>query len=188
MITRAGWGTLGAALALVVCARVFGIFELYVVGAALAALVIVSLVAVRATRLRLEVAREVIPAKVHAGSDARVEVRATNLSRRRSPMLRLRDPVSGTRGALLHLAPLTPGGRARAAYRLPTAKRGVIGIGPLTVQIADPFGLTAVTTAAATATDLTVYPKVDAIRPLHQTHGRDPHAGAEHPNAVGSCG
>ncbi len=188
MITRAGWATLGAAGVLVVCARVFGIFELYVVGAALAALVIVSLVAVHATRLRLEVAREVIPARVHAGSDARVEVRATNLARRRSPMLRLRDPVSGTRGALLHLAPLTPGGRARAAYRLPTAKRGVIGIGPLTVQIADPFGLTAVTTAAATATDLTVYPKVDVIRPLHQTHGRDPHAGAEHPNAVARLG
>ncbi len=103
-------------------------------------------------------------------------------------MLRLRDPVSGTRGALLHLAPLSPGGRARAAYRLPTAKRGVIGIGPLTVQISDPFGLTAVTTKAAAATDLTVYPKVETIRPLHQTHGRDPHAGAEHPNALGHQG
>ena len=133
MITRAGWAALASALALVICARVFGIYELYVVGAAVAALVIVSLITVRATRLRLEVAREVVPVKVHAGSDARVEVRATNLARRRSPMLRLRDPVSGTRGALLHLAPLSPGGRARAAYRLPTAKRGVVSIGPLTV-------------------------------------------------------
>jgi uncharacterized protein (DUF58 family) len=96
--------------------------------------------------------------------------------------------VSGTRGALLHLAPLSPGGRARAAYRLPTAKRGVVTIGPLTVQISDPFGLTAVTTAAATATDLTVYPHVDTIRSLSQTHGRDPHAGADHPNALGRLG
>ena len=89
---------------------------------------------------------------------------------------------------MLHLAPLAPGGRARAAYRLPTAKRGVIAIGPLTVQVTDPFGLTTVTTAAAAATDLTVYPKLDTIRPLHQTHGRDPHAGAEHPNAIGQLG
>jgi uncharacterized protein (DUF58 family) len=188
VITRTGWAALGAAAALVVCGRVFGIFELYVIGAGIAALVVIALIAVRATRLRLEVAREVIPAKVHAGSDARVEVRSTNLARWRSPLLRLRDPVSGTRGALLHLAPLAPGGRARAAYRLPTGKRGVIAIGPLTVQITDPFGLTTVTTAAAAATDLTVYPKLDTIRPLHQTHGRDPHAGAEHPNSIGQLG
>ena len=71
---------------------------------------------------------------------------------------------------------------------LPTGKRGVIAIGPLTVQITDPFGLTTVTTAAAAATDLTVYPKLDTIRPLHQTHGRDPHAGAEHPNSIGQLG
>ena len=186
VITRTGWAALGAAAALVVCGRVFGIFELYVIGAGIAALVVIALIAVRATRLRLEVAREVIPAKVHAGSDARVEVRSTNLARWRSPLLRLRDPVSGTRGALLHLAPLAPGGRARAAYRLPTAKRGVIAIGPLTVQITDPFGLTSVTTAAAAATDLTVYPKLDTIRPLHQTHGRDPHAAPSTPTRSAS--
>ena len=75
MITRTGWAALGAAAALVVCGRVFGIFELYVIGAGIAALVVIALIAVRATRLRLEVAREVIPVKVHAGSDARVEVR-----------------------------------------------------------------------------------------------------------------
>ena len=33
-----------------------------------------------------------------------------------------------------------------------------------------------------------MYPHVDTIRSLSQTHGRDPHAGADHPNALGRLG
>src|SRR5207245_397722 len=38
----------------------------------------------------------------------------------------------------------------------------------------------------APATQLTVYPRVDPILPLPQTRGHDPHAGADHPTALGS--
>ena len=56
-------------------------------------------------------------------------------------MLTLHDAVSGTRGARLLVAPLGHGEAARAAYRLPTEHRGVLTIGPLEVELTDPFGL-----------------------------------------------
>ena len=49
--------------------------------------------------------RTLSPARVHAGDATRVELGATQPRHRRTPVLRLRDPVGGTRGALLHLAP-----------------------------------------------------------------------------------
>ena len=67
-------------------------------------------------------------------------------------------PVGGTRGALLHLAPLKPGESARAAYRLPTTRRGIIAVGPLGLEVGDPFGLAVQAAEAAPVLELTVLP------------------------------
>jgi uncharacterized protein (DUF58 family) len=96
--------------------------------------------------------------------------------------------VSGTRGANLLVGPLEPGGVARAAYRLPTEKRGILQIGPLLVTLGDPFGIAKVSMTASGISELTVYPHVDEIVPIPQTTGNDPMAGAEHPNALGRTG
>ena len=188
MLTRQGWLLLLAAAATITVGRLFGILELFLLGAGVAALVVCALVRVRIAALRLEIGREVHPTRVYAGSIARVEVRATNQARRRSPALRLRDPVSGTRGALLHVSALRAGESARAAYRLPTATRGIVVVGPLTVEIVDPFGLAVLRAPAAPRTDLTVFPRLDDISPVGHSRGRDPHAGADHPNALGRQG
>ena len=103
-------------------------------------------------------------------------------------MLRLRDPVGGTRGALLHMAPLRPGESARAAYRLPTTKRGIIRVGPLTLEVADPFGLAARSAVAAPMLELTVYPKVDDVAAPGGGGDRNPHGAAANPNALGRQG
>jgi uncharacterized protein (DUF58 family) len=102
--------------------------------------------------------------------------------------LRLFDPVTGTRGADLLLGPLEPDVVARAAYRLPTEHRGVIQIGPLEVIVGDPFGLVSSSTIAAPVTELTVFPHIDDIVPVPHTSGDDPHAGADHPSALGRSG
>ena len=61
---------------------------------------------------------------------------------RRTPVLTLRDPVGGTAAPLLHLAPLKPGERRRAAYRLPTEPAGRPGRRPARGSTSrDPFGL-----------------------------------------------
>jgi uncharacterized protein (DUF58 family) len=188
MLTRQGWLVGVGAIALLVAGRVLGIFELFLLGAGAAALLLLCTLATSLTRLRLDVGRELHPPRVHAGSPSRVEVGVRNAGGRRTPVLRLRDPVAGTRGAELLLGPLKGGERARAAYRLPTDKRGVIDVGPLDVIASDPFGLTSVAMPAAPRVQLTVFPRVDEVVPVPHTQGHDPHAGADHPNALGVIG
>jgi len=188
LLTRQGWLVAGGALALVAAGRILGVLELFVVGAATGLLVLVSLVNVYLSRLRLAVARHVTPPRVYAGTPSRVELSIRNDSERTTPVLRLFDPVSGTRGADLLLSPLDPDVVSRAAYRLPTERRGIVEIGPLEVIVGDPFGLAASSTEGAPRTELTVYPRVDEIVPVPHTSGDDPHAGADHPSALGRSG
>lgn len=188
MLTREGWLVTIGAGALIIIGRLLGTFELYLLGAGVAALVLVCLIGVGLTRLRLGVGRTIIPARVHAGTPARVELRIANHANRRTPVLRLRDSVTGTRGANLMLSPLAPGEATRAAYQLPTERRGVLQVGPLDVITADPFGLAQARTAALGTSQLLVFPRIDKVAPIAIAAGHDPQATARHPNAVGRVG
>lgn len=188
MLTRQGWLLALAAAVLLGAGRLLGSLELFIVGATFAALLVVAMLYTALTRLRISVDRELHPPRVHAGSPSRVDLRVQNQGNRRTPVLGLRDAVSGTRGANLLVAPLAPGAVTRAAYRLPTERRGVLEIGPLEVALGDPFGLTEVHLQASGVSELTVYPHVDDVVPIPQTTGNDPLAGAEHPNALGRAG
>ncbi|MEY2453890.1 MAG: hypothetical protein QOD92_3464 [Acidimicrobiaceae bacterium] len=168
--------------------RLFGVLELFIIGAAAGLLVLAAVGIVLLARLRLAVARTVSPPRVYAGSPSRVELSIRNDGERSTPVLRLFDAVSGTRGADLLLSPLEPDVVNRAAYRLPTERRGVIEIGPLEVVVSDPFGLASSSTIAAPRTELTVYPHIDDIAPVPHTTGDDPYAGADHPSALGRSG
>jgi uncharacterized protein (DUF58 family) len=172
----------------IIAGRLFGIFELFVAGAAGASVVMVCVVAVGLTRLRLDVARELHPPRVHAGTPSRVELEVANRGGRRTPLLQLRDPVGPGRAATVVLAPMRRGEVVRASYRLPTDQRGILRIGPLQVQVGDPFGLTSVATPAAPVTELTVWPAVDAVSPLPHTTGDDPHGGTDIPSALANVG
>lgn len=184
MLTRHGWTAAITAMVLVAGGRLFGIFELYLLGAAAAALVIAGAVSVARTRLRLDVARELHPPRVHAGTASRVELRVTNRGRGTSPLLTLKDPVGKGRSAQVILAPLRPGDTVRAAYRLPTDKRGILRVGPLSIEVADAFGLAGISTPGAPVTELTVWPAVDEVPPLPHTAADDPLGGADHPHAL----
>jgi uncharacterized protein (DUF58 family) len=185
--TRQGWVVVAAAVAAIIAARVFAMIELYVAAAAVIGLVLVCWIYVRAVPLRLRVTRTLTPSRVHAGDTTRVEVSATNRGAR-TPVLRLRDPVQTTRGALLQLAPLHKGETARAAYRLPTARRGVVAVGPLAVEVGDPFGLASRSLVAAPILELTIYPHVDLIAAPSAGGERDPHGSMVVANAMASQG
>jgi uncharacterized protein (DUF58 family) len=167
---------LGGAAA-VLSGRLLGLIELYVIGAGCAALVGLAVTRVAGTRLRLEVGRHVSPRRVHAGQPARVELTVRNQADRRTPVLRLHDPVSGTQGATVFLAPVEDGATMRSAYRLPTDHRGVVAIGPLGVVVSDPFGMASVTADAAPQTELIVLPRIDEIVPPPPSIGDEPLAG-----------
>jgi uncharacterized protein (DUF58 family) len=189
MITARGWSVAGAAVAFGLTGRLLGITELYALAAAALVLVVASVIYVRASRFSLEAIRELRPPRVHAGSSSRVELSVKNTSTRRSPVLSARDPFDGgRRWARFLLAPLAPGEVARAAYRLPTDQRGVFDLGPLEVQLSDPFSLASTTFLAAPPTKLTVYPHVDVVQPLPLAQGNDPYAGADHATSLSWSG
>jgi uncharacterized protein (DUF58 family) len=188
VLTRQGWLVGIGAAVLLGAGRVLGLLELFALGIVATVLLIGSAVLVHAARLELEVGRVLHPSKVHVGTPSRVELSVRNLRGRRTPVLRLRDPVSGTRGADLLVPPLAEGERTVAAYRLPTDRRGLVKIGPLDVVVVDPFGLVQVATGGAPVVQLTVLPHVDEIPALPYTTGQDPQAGVRVLNALGRTG
>ncbi len=159
MPTRQGWMALITGVVTIVCARLFGVLELYVIGVALIAIVLITVMTVRMRPMRMRITRKVTPRRVHAGEQAKVELIATNRAKLRTPLLSLRDPVSSTQGALLQLSPLSSGRTTRAAYRLPTRRRGFITIGPLRLTRGDVLGLASRTVEAAAATTVIVLPQ-----------------------------
>ena len=94
-----------------------------------------------------------VPARVHVGQRSRVELTVRNHRRRRTPVLRLRDPVSGTRGRRPRSCRrCRPSERSVAAYRLPTDRRGHRAASArCRWSCRDPFGLVDLATAAAPA-------------------------------------
>jgi uncharacterized protein (DUF58 family) len=118
-----------------------------------------------------------------------VELIVRNAGSRRTAVFGLRDPFDGgRRQARFLVSPLAPGESARAAYRLPTERRGVFTLGPLEASVTDPFGLAARTLRVAAASELTVYPHIDPIAALPHTRGDDPLSGADHPTGVALSG
>jgi uncharacterized protein (DUF58 family) len=188
VLTQQGWGLSIAAVTMIAAGRLLGVLELFLIGTAAAALVVIIVVRAALLRLDVGVRRDVHPPRVHAGSPSRIELEVTNQGDRPTPVLRITDAVSGTRGADLGLAPIEPGTRARAAYRLPTDRRGIVTIGPLDVVLQDPFGLTSVRVRGAERTELTVYPRIDNIVGLPETTGHDPEATNESPSSLGQAG
>jgi len=177
----------GLTIGLFSAGRILGVFELYILGGATAGLILVAALYVGLVRLRLRVSRQVRPFRIHAGSPARVDLELQNRGRR-TPVLRIRDAVSGTAGADLTTGPLRRDELASAAYRIPTERRGILGIGPLTVEVTDPFRLATVQVRGAERTELTVLPRVKSISPPPYTVGRDPHGAADNPNSLGRVG
>lgn len=173
MLSRQGAIATAVSVALVVVGRLFAIFELFLVGAGGAALVIGAVVSTGLTRLRLDVARDLRPPRIHTGNASTVTLVVTNGGRRRTPVLQLRDAVGPGRTASVVLSPLSPGERVTAVYTLPGEHRGVVGIGPLEVRVSDPFGLAALSVPAAPVVELMVWPLVERVMAPALTPGRD---------------
>lgn len=185
MLTRQGWLVAVGGAVLIAGGRILGLVELYALGVIAGLLLAACVLIVTVSRLELEVGRSVHPGRIEAGSPGRVELVVRNTRASPTPVLRLRDPVSGTRGAELLVAPLGRGERTTAAYRLPTERRGLLRIGPLEVEVGDPFGLTKLSTTAAPLQEVIVYPRVDPIDALPYTTGHDPLDGSRRPNSLG---
>ncbi|MFP5579272.1 MAG: DUF58 domain-containing protein [Acidimicrobiia bacterium] len=177
--TRTGVIVGVASAALVLVGRLLGLTELYAIGAAIGLLAVVCALWVALRRLDIVVSRGVRPSRVHVGNPCTVEIEVRNRAGRATPVLRLLDPVTGTAGADLLLAPIGLRRSTSVAYRLPTNKRGIVTVGPMQVAMSDPFGLSSTRSPAAPPVDVTVLPRVDDIPPLPRSVGPDPDGTAE---------
>jgi uncharacterized protein (DUF58 family) len=128
------------------------------------------------------------PERVHVGTPARVEIDVASEGRSRTPVLTLVDPIGDRVGARLRLSPVPAGTTVRAAYRLPTRTRGEVAVGPLQVEVSDPFGLARRTQPAADKVRLVVLPHVDRLRPLPPPAGSEPLSGQEGRPGLGRAG
>jgi uncharacterized protein (DUF58 family) len=158
MVTRHGWTAIVAAVACFAIGRVFGLIELYVVGVGIVIAFLVALISVQRRLPPLNVKRIVSPAMVSVGEPARVDIQLANLGRQASPYLQLWEPVGNNGGAPMQLAKLAPGHAASAAYRVPTARRGLIRTGPLRALRRDVLGLTQRTTTLAGSEEVLIVP------------------------------
>jgi uncharacterized protein (DUF58 family) len=175
VLTRRGSLVCVVSIALAVAGRLLGIPELYSVAVVGLVMVGAALIYVRRQPFQVQAERELRPPQVYATGSSRVELSVRNLDKGRSPVLLARDPFDGgRRWARFRIAPLEPGEAIRAAYRLPTGERGVFPLGPLQLDLVDPFGLAQRSTEAAPSAALTVYPHVDEIHPLPQARGSEP--------------
>jgi uncharacterized protein (DUF58 family) len=159
VLTRHGWTALVASLAAFAIGRMFGLVELYVLGAGLAAAAVVAVVVVRRRLAEVRVQRIIRPSTVSVGEQARVDIRVSNVDRRNTPHLLLWEPVGDSGGAPMQLAGLAPGESAGAAYRVPTNRRGVLVAGPLRASRRDVLGLAARTYVIAGSEDVLIVPQ-----------------------------
>lgn len=114
------------------------------------------------TRFRLTCARRLDPARLAAGTRARVVLRIENVSRLPTGLLLVEDTIPYLLGGrprvvLDRLAPRRP---VDVGYHISGEVRGRYRVGPLTVRLMDPFGMCELPRAFTNVDTLVVTPQV----------------------------
>ncbi len=172
-LTRRGWTLTGAASGLLIAGRLLGALELTILGVVTLSLLLVAWLWVRSRQLTVRVERTVRPTRVHVGGDARVDLDVHDPGPADAPQIQLTDVFDGGRRAARFLVPaLRRGQRARAAYRVPTNRRGRFVLGPIALGVTDPFGLARRTWTDGVIDEVTICPRVHDLRPAPGAPGR----------------
>jgi uncharacterized protein (DUF58 family) len=176
-LTPRSGGLLGAGLGVLVFGVVLDQRDLLRVGLLLLLVPLLGLFLARRRREHLEVVRTLTPPQVQVGQDAVVTLSLRNVGRRPSGALRLTDtldPILGPSPRLV-VGRIEPGGRVTASYPVHATVRGHVEVGPLVLQLDDPFGLAEITRSSTGSRLLTVTP---AVAPLRRTTRTVAHGGA----------
>ncbi len=169
---------LGAAM--IAAGRVFGLIEILIVGTVAVAAAVGSVAVRRLRPSSLSVDRTVSPRLVPTGESARVQIRILNRSRWRSPILRIRDCVTGAGEIRLPVAPLAGGHSISHGYELPTSRRGVVEVGPMIVDDMDPLGMARISHDVAGRERLIVHPPFETLSAVRLRSSDEPAPGEHH--------
>lgn len=165
LLTRRGLGVVVAVPATWGVGRLLGIDMLWVAAVAMLILVVTAVVWVLMTSARLATTRRVSPGRLFHGTAAEIDLSLRNTSRLPTSVLGVRDavPEQLTARSGFVLKPMRPGRAARMQYRITGHRRGVYTIGPLEVQVRDPFGIAARVLRTGGSDKLVVYPPVHRL-------------------------
>jgi uncharacterized protein (DUF58 family) len=174
VLTTRGLAFFLSGILLMLAGIVLGFPDLTRVSVLLMGLPIISATLVRTRRTRMRIERHSHPERVSVGQDAAVTLSFENVSSSTTPIFlaeeRL-DHVLGDRPRFV--VGRIPPGRVRAIdYQVRSSLRGRHRLGPLGVQVQDPFGLANRNAVLEGTTDLVVLP---AVHPLSSS--RHPSAG-----------
>ena len=169
--TRQGIFVAVAAVLAVIGGRLFGVIELYLIGAAMGLAALTGWLVVYFRRPRVEVHRWIRPSVLTAGDVGRVEVLVEQIGRGRSPGFELIEPVGENRTARMAVAPLAPDAQVSAGYRIPTERRGVLTIGPLTAVRHDVLGLARSVVEVSGTEEVLVAPRAHLLDMPSLGHG-----------------
>jgi uncharacterized protein (DUF58 family) len=184
-LTNRGWSLVGAAVALLVGARILGVVELAMLAATAFVAVAIALVRLRRHRIVLVATRTLQPARAEAGTPGRADLTLRNDGDRATGVLSATDAFDGGRRVARFLVPpLARGETAEAAYRLPTGRRGIYVVGPLTVSVTDAFGVAEATVTATGIDRFVVYPKVEQVLPLPGASSQEARMGSSQASRV----
>jgi uncharacterized protein (DUF58 family) len=170
-LTPSGWAVAGSALVLASAGALANYPELLAIAAACAAALVVAGVWML-SRPDLVAVREITPARVTEGDGARGVLTLTNVAARRSPPLLAVEAV-GDRRVAVPLPSLAPGASHEAAYELPTDRRGLHPVGPLTMARSDPLRLVSAAQSHASQSVLAVHPRIHEVQPVPTGRTRD---------------
>jgi len=146
-------------------ARLVGSSGLEVAGIGLAVTPFLATLTVRPSKIKVSVRRRLSDARVAPGTRVRVALDVENLAAAPAPMLLLEDalPAPLGRPARLVVTDLRARSKREVAYSLLPQTRGLYGIGPLTIDATDVFGLSRRRLRLDGREDLIVTPEVEDL-------------------------
>jgi uncharacterized protein (DUF58 family) len=161
-MTARGVGIGVAAVVLLVAGFRFGYPDLALLGAA-AAIALAGGAGFAWWRPSLRVDRRAEPDRVARGDPAGMRVTVRNASRVRAASLVATDRCGGNR-VPVPLLRLRPGRDTTVEYPVPTARRGVVPVGPLHVTRGDPLGLVRLARTYGETAQVWVHPRIHLLR------------------------
>lgn len=173
-VTTRGRCFLGVGVLIGLVGFLLGERDLLRVAVLVLALPLLSALAVRRAGYRLSCVRRIDPVRVQSGRQATVVLTVRNVSRLPTGLLLLEDEVPYALGSRTRfvIERLEPFGARDLVYRVSSDLRGRFAVGPLRVQVTDPFGLITLDRSFTGADRLIVTPRVMPLPTVRPPGGR----------------